>query len=504
MKISTQGVASEVPRYTLFDNVPGSAVFDEKTLAALARRMASVALAGSGPPAGYTYLGQFLIHDISGLNPIEHTPVHQKSWWEKSSSGHGTGHDPSPSLDLDTIYGGLKDPLNDARVDATNLRMKLGPTFDQNDNEVGEGDLLRHSDTTTAMIKDGRNDENLLVAQLHVLFLRLHNHVVQQLLTRAGGVVSSQVFMDAKDIVQHAYREIILCDYLYEVLDFPVWKAIILGNQNILWDMRVDEKAVIPVEFAAAAGRFGHAMVKSDYQFSNAPRVSISRAELFSLTGKGATNRSQPFCLKKKYIPDWTLFFDCRPPSNGPIPVRFPDRFNSASRINPSVTIVLKKMSTGEKMPLAALTLIRGNDYGLCSGQSACRYINQICGDRLAAVGITLRECSRDELNLRKAGHNLLDRIDPRLSTETPLWYYVLAEAAASRGKLGVLGSLIVAETIQGIRALTPVPQPNPELAASLFRRTKKIPGVNGAFLQMADIIRVLPPLSSTTIGDHA
>ena len=154
----------------------GGKQLPESVLRKLGHAMATGQQDGSmGLPAGYVYLGQFLAHDMTQLVVEE----------AKTKTGHNTlGHRKprvglsqlrTPSLDLDSVYGqGFDDPL--CYVDKDNGEMILGLTSLAD--VPSANDLPRNSSDKIALIPDTRNDENFIVAQLHLVFLKLHNLIV--------------------------------------------------------------------------------------------------------------------------------------------------------------------------------------------------------------------------------------------------------------------------------------------------------------------------------------
>src|SRR6266508_1865691 len=179
----------------------------------LAEVMAS---GGGGPsqiPAGFTYLGQFVDHDLT---------------FDKTAVMLGQNVTPtellqarSPSLDLDSLYGaGPDDPGSEKFYEADGIHLKVGKT------EAAEGigmkdgfDLPRGAGSTTkakrtAIIPDPRNDENLAVAQTHCAMIRFHNRVVD---TLPAAVPQSQRFVAARELVTKHYLWMLRTDYLPRV-----------------------------------------------------------------------------------------------------------------------------------------------------------------------------------------------------------------------------------------------------------------------------------------------
>jgi hypothetical protein len=89
----------------------------------------------------------------------------------------------TPFLDLDQLYAGgpnLSPFLyhNDP-AQRTKERFLIGKTIKTRDANASEDDLPRNADGI-ALTGDPRQDENLILAQLHVAFLKLHNKVIRR------------------------------------------------------------------------------------------------------------------------------------------------------------------------------------------------------------------------------------------------------------------------------------------------------------------------------------
>ena len=130
-------------------------------------------------PAGYTYLGQFVDHDLT----FDKTAVMLGQNVSPAQLLQGR----SPSLDLDSLYGaGPSDPAS-AAFYKDDRHLKMGRTVAIDPDPAMDGhDLPRGAGTTAAqkrkaVIPDKRNDENLAVAQTHLAFIRFHNRVVDTL-----------------------------------------------------------------------------------------------------------------------------------------------------------------------------------------------------------------------------------------------------------------------------------------------------------------------------------
>jgi len=156
---------------------------DDAGLIALGQVLADPFAPGSGDsaiPAGFTYFGQFVDHDIT----FDRTAGIPDGQLEPEEIEQGR----SPALELDSVYG--SGPKKSRELyEADKVRLKIGETTGRDLFGVTESfpnDLPRNpasaaQDPKRAIIGDPRNDENLIVAQTHLAFLKFHNKVVDRL-----------------------------------------------------------------------------------------------------------------------------------------------------------------------------------------------------------------------------------------------------------------------------------------------------------------------------------
>src|SRR5437868_2547981 len=195
-------------------------------------------------PSGYTYLGQFIAHEISfdktvSLDDEELSPENYRS----------------PSLDLDSLYG-MNPQQGESRIlydDKNPARLKVGQTFAvPRANFEFEQDLPRNEDTGTALIGDERNDENLPVAQTTVAFIKFHNKIAETLASK--GCAQDQLFNCAREQVVKHFHCLIIRDFLPRVLHVDVLNSV-LANGPSIFQVSSAADSYMPLEFSAAAFR---------------------------------------------------------------------------------------------------------------------------------------------------------------------------------------------------------------------------------------------------------
>lgn len=400
-------------------------------------------------PAGFTYLGQFVDHDIT---------LDTTSLAEKVADPLGLTNFRTPRLDLDSVYGlgPAVNPEMFARKapgsTAPGPNLLLGKTV------IGGGDPaipaglpndLPRNPEGQAIIGDPRNDENLLVAQTHLAFLKFHNAVVAWL--KAKGTPDGDLFKEARRLTMWHYQWIVLFDFVERLTEPGLINKIRQEGRKFY---RFKTKPYMPVEFAAAAYRLGHSMVRENYAhnrvFGPTPGAVApgSLALLFHFSGKSGRilgdlagvvppkPQSPPNVekLPSDWIIDWRRFFDFKTP---PAPNFL---FNPSRRLDPFVVPALHTLP-GEVGPEAVLpfrNLKRGVLLGLPSGQSIAKAM------KLPAL---------TPAQIATAGADGAVAAAHGFDKQTPLWYYILKEAEVHHKglRLGPVGSRIVAEVFLGI-----------------------------------------------------
>ncbi|WP_424096039.1 peroxidase family protein [Moorena producens] len=377
-------------------------------------------------PAGYTYLGQFIDHDITfdttALGDMMVDPLAVKNFR-------------TPKLDLDSLYGSGPDvqpylyQIDDSDlflIGKTNQRPGGGdssiPTELPND--------LPRSPSTLAIIGDPRNDENLIVAQTHLAFLKFHNKIVEGIRDgsiQADSIMGKSTFEAARELVVWHYQWIVLFDFLSRVIDQKQLIEVLEGGRRFF---KFGQDPFMPVEFSVAAYRLGHSMIRADYDYN---RVFTSRPGgvtpatlqlLFLFTAQSG----QIVPIPSDWVIDWRRFFPIDP--NVPV--------NLSRQLDPFLVDPLKNLpNVPPPNSLAVRNLLRGRNLGLPAGQDVARCMG-------------FRPLSKEDISTGQDG-NVAAQFG--FDVKSPLWYYILKEAQIQGNgvRLGDVGSRILAEVFVGL-----------------------------------------------------
>jgi hypothetical protein len=341
--------------------------------------------------AGFTFLGQFLDHDIT-FDPT--------SSLEQQNDPEAIQNFRTPAFELDSVYG--SGPASQPYLYDTDGKHLLlsadGVDVPRNTNHV-------------AIIGDPRNDENLIVSQLHRAFMRFHNAVLDD---HAGGD-----FEEAQRLVRWHYQYMVLHEFLPRTCGDDLVDRIAGAGRRFY---HFEGEPYMPVEFSVAAYRFGHSQVRSGY------RVNANfAAPLFPATPQEAAAGNH--LGGRRPVPperavDWHQFF-----GQGAQPGRLIDRRLSTPLLNLPDTVV-GPGAPAVRRSLAIRNLERGFSFALPAGQTVAR-----------AMGVDVVPDSDLWKNV------------PGGAGLAPLWFYVLAEAEALTGgeHLAGIGGRIVTEVFLGL-----------------------------------------------------
>jgi len=324
-----------------------------------------------------------------------------------------------------------------------------------------------------ALIGDPRNDENTIISQLHVAFLRAHNKLVDE-------AAPPNRFKKAKRRLLRHYQYIVLHDFLKQIVESAIVRDTI--KRNRVYDPDEDE-FFMPLEFSVAAYRFGHSMVRSAYDFNlnfnksgeqtgpNDRTIPATLDLLFTFTALSGQLGFGPGTntLPENWIIEWENFFDPQGQAG----------HSKARRIDTELADPLTRLKNIEgnlegsppenlAAKLAVRNLLRGYLLRMPTGQAVARALRK----KLRGVrDIPVLTPQQIEENAKKFDEKqaevgqatvkqaeVLQRRQGELLRRTPLWYYILAEAAILRNgqSLGPVGGTIVAEVLVGLVRRSP------------------------------------------------
>lgn len=342
--------------------------------------------------AGWPIFGQFVAHDITA----------DRSAPRSHADTAGLRNARGPRLDLESLYGDgpTGHPYLYQREDPA--KFLLG---------VESADVLRNSEGI-AVIGDPRNDSHLLVSQMHLGMLNAHNAFVDE--ARRGGTAEQRVFEEASRLLRWHYQWAVIHEFLPALVGQTLVSQVLLDGPQ--W-FRPGRDGFIPLEFANAAYRYGHSQIRHRYRINE----HTGSLPLFpDLVGFRPVTRERQV--------DWRLFFD----APGAVPAQRSKRIDE-KLVRSLIELPLAVTGACEMEDyhsLAVRDLQRGQGVGLPSGEAVARHIGA-------------GPLKKEQIGLAFIGWR----------AETPLWYYILREAAACTGgqRLGPVGGRIVSEVLVGL-----------------------------------------------------
>ena len=429
--------------------------------------------------AGSTFVGQFTDHDIT---------FDQTSHLGQPANPLTSPNTRTPALDLDSVFGGGPAVRPDLYV--PNPDGSVGPAL-----KIGSGGV--HEDVPrvangdgsyTALLGDPRNDENVIIAGLHSAHVLFYNRVLSDLrnfslrafpAAREADLEHSYgQHLIARQITLWHYQWLLVNEHLPQIAGPAIVTDVLARGCRYYTPPRGD--AFMPIEFGAAAYRFGHSMVRPSYRanFTSGTGDSASPAAdpFFALVfdpaqaafdGPVTVDRDDllgGFPAARRYV-GWQTFFDL---GDGQV--------KNNKKIDTTISSVLFTLPLPAIAPhtqtaptvLPQRNLLRQLTWGLPSGQAVARAMGApaLAAADLADIGAVYAP----------------------FAISTPLWYYILAEARVAAGglNLGPVGGRIVAETLIGLLRADPgsylsaYPRFTPFLGADLTLGSTPDPEITG------------------------
>ncbi len=259
-------------------------------------------------PAGYTYFGQIIAHDLSSFLLL--------------------GDAVTPSLEMRSLYGAgpvLNSYLYWYYPDRddytyTGVKFRLEEYFDPKNRavyDVPRMNFLGNNPTAPKrfygkrhypLMGDVRNDQNFILSQLHVAWMRFHNAMAEIVHAKRPALDRRGLFRETRRLIILHYQYLIVYDYLKKLVGearFPLLKDMLtnLTEDRFVLFEATKMPRLMP-EFTSAAFRIGHSQVRSKYMLQiGEPRVPLYVPGRQVPDLRGFTTRRFRRSL------DWRLFF---------------------------------------------------------------------------------------------------------------------------------------------------------------------------------------------------
>ena len=464
-------------------------------------------------PSGYTYLLQFVAHDL----------VHSAIPLSVAGGlGGGTANARRTPLRLESLFG--HGPVGsphiyalDAPSDDRRTKLRLG-RMRWKENEPATGcpfrDIARaraenltgidrsisgvRAALTEPLVADPRNDDHAVISQMTALFALLHNGLVDLIRRREGEAgpngqfgAAYKRFLCAREAVTAIYHNVLRKDLLRRIID-PAIHAVYDQTAPDLIDRPTSAESLsirdweIPFEFSHGAFRFGHAMVRPEYQIND-----LSLHDLNVTLEKSSMNDPANMPLDETWMVQWSRFFDI----DGSTP-------NLSRRIGPHLSDglgndkIFPAFDQTERVGLLYRDLLGAGLAGMWSVDALIAEIGNrrphfIAMSRLLADREYRIDRLREWLSAEPSYGALTTEDIETLSNDPPLPFFVLFEAMhqAQGQHLGLLGSIIVSEVIFGALAANPHAADGNSLAA-------QFDAISCEFY-LANVLQDIPDISS-------
>ncbi|MFT4929255.1 MAG: hypothetical protein ACI8WB_005386 [Phenylobacterium sp.] len=368
--------------------------------------------------AGMTYFGQMIAHDIV---PASREGSDVRAFVEESSI--------SSNLDLASIYGNTNFQKDDAYFS------KHGKFFFGRAKQAAYGtDLLRNE--KEVCIPDIRNDGNVITAQLHLFWQKLHNKVIDSYFNGHVDRGSDQ-FQLVRHFVTAVFHRIVVDEFLFQLLHPTIYQVYCLERQLFL--LKGHSMTDIPREFSHAAFRMGHSMVRSHYRLQQGADV-VKLMDLF------IRPNLHHEAIEPEHVIDWYLFF-------GRVTKGYANSQN-ASRIDLKISEFMRNI------PVAGFNGLNMIEANLEAGEQAELlpgnwFVEQIMAD----VPLAKATAMEDHPIANYKASPLKGLEGPFPVKQLPLWAYVLIENDTSQNidweqkghtaaHMGKVGSIIIAEVL--------------------------------------------------------
>ena len=411
-------------------------------------------------PAGYTYLGQLVSHDI--VHSVPEGPDNADARQPTRNMrvdrlildtlyGRGPGTTPEP-FEVPRRAGQYRTRLRLGKCRMDGARPAGGPALDIPRIGCPQIDNLLAPGATETLLADPRNDVSLILSQLTVVFHLLHNRIETEVAIRdtragrSGRAVEERRFVKARKATAYLYRHIVDNDLMRRMLTPSARKRLVkaLTTGKFLDDVN-DRR--MPLEFSHSAYRIGHSMVRSTYAV-NDTHTFTGLKDIIRFT---SSRRAFEMPLSSDWLVQWSRFFDM--PGSKP---------GLSRLIRPEVAPALGvndlfPTQQDEYGGLVLRDLLRGAEAGLRSADSLIGKLepgdltHPFLADKKVRVA-RIAEWLKEKSSAADGDPGFDEKDIETLSNDPPLLFFVLMEAQEVEGgvRLGPVGSLIVGEIVYG------------------------------------------------------
>lgn len=389
-------------------------------------------------PSGYTYVGQFVAHDVVQSSPATHIAASLNLPVENRR------HRP---LHLDTLYDGGPDEFPMAYFahrPGSSMRIKFKMSRER---DIGRGKTVDSNapDTSDALVADPRNDVHATISQITALFQVYHNIVVDQLEAthdcrhRHQDVVSAALFHCARMITTKTFRRIVRNDLLPRLLHPEIYQHYFAATPKYLDPHDLQQ---IPWEFAQAY-RFGHAMVRPFYVVNMVDPHGEQLVDMMLVT---SLHRPWRVPLDQSWLIQWSQFFEM-----GSSP-------NFSRRILPQMSqglVSAKLFSAFDDSQRVGLVYRDLMGPMLHSQWSVPALVAEIVARQPALAKLIDVKGCQDAIVRWLSNYTSATNFDPatiqEIAADPSLLVFVLVEAAQTMDglRLGALGSILLAEVLR-------------------------------------------------------
>lgn len=482
--------------------------------------------AGDGVGTGNDETTDEALRRLSGLSDAEiEMAVETLS---AAVNKHISGSGRSADLDLDSVYGDVDeyadidtnmiakalydDDATDADGDGVPDRkgyfhVRHIMSNEAPDHTAIDGFDYRRNSTDTAFVGDPRNDENKVIAQMHALFLVMHNTCMEALKPAED---NERAFNKCRRYVPQVYQAIVATDYLPRILSYSTLdmygidpkaatlplKDAVDGESLRLFKCEESKPRRLPHEFTVAAFRLGHSQLRNGYRLQRVLRndqgelLGGEPRRLFEdRKGDGAVvpDLSGGESLGRQDVIDWALFFDLGENMSSqvarPIDMSIAETlFRMPVKALPPVPVastadaskLINVTDSPSEQNLARRNVLRANkpSHQFSGAASLATAETFVCAMENASIlvneGGSGAGCTADPRQSDRVD-KVYDVLAKRMRRNAirsdslhggfPLWLYVIGENEANsdpdddgkRQRLGPVGSLLVGDVLYGL-----------------------------------------------------